>query len=139
VSRRRIGQLVAAAIALAAFAWAAWSAHTNTRPEFKVYDGYWMILGATVAVAIVAPIVWRWRREWSLVTVTLAAAIGCVTPLLISALRHGLPIPVRLRGAWVLGGADAVGPALVLGYLCLWFALREYPTGRSGRPARDVS
>jgi len=132
LNRRKPGQIVAAAIALASLGWAAWSAHINAMPEFGVYDGYWMILGATVMVAIVAPIVWRWRREWSVVAVTLAAAIGSVIPLVISALRTGLPILVRLRGAWILGGADAVGPALVLGYLCLWFALREYqPTAPS--------
>jgi hypothetical protein len=135
MNRRRTGQMAAAVIAVAAFAWAAWSAHVNAMPEFRVYDGYWMILGATVAVAIVAPMVWRWRREWSLVAVTVAAAVGSVIPLLVSALRHGLPIPVRLRGAWILGGADAIGPALVLGYLCLWFAVREYSNTSAGREA----
>lgn len=129
--------MVAGVTALGAFGWAAWSAHINAMPEFGVYDGYWMILGATIMVAIVTPIVWRWRREWSLVAVSLAAAIGSVIPLVISAFRTGLPVPVRLRGAWILGGADAVGPALVLGYLCLWLALREYPAApsRGVRPA----
>jgi hypothetical protein len=126
MNRRRRGQVAAAAIALAAFGWAAWSAHANAIPEFRVYDGYWMILGATIAVAVVAPIVWRWRRQWSLLAVTVAAAAGSVIPLIVSAIRLGLPVPVRLRGAWILGGADAVMPALILGYLCLWFVVREY-------------
>jgi hypothetical protein len=38
----------------------------------------------------------------------------------------------RLRGAWMLGGADVVGPALIVGFICLWFAVREYGTGRPG-------
>jgi hypothetical protein len=126
MNQRRTGQMAAAAIALAAFGWAAWSAHVNAIPELRVYDGYWMILGATIAVAIVAPIVWPWRRQWSLLAVTVAAATGSVMPLIISAIRFGLPVPVRLRGAWILGGADAVMPALILGYLCLWFVVREY-------------
>ena len=139
MNRRRTGRIAAAVIALAAFSWAAWSAHVNAMPEFGVYDGYWMILGATIMVAVVAPFVWRWRREWSLVTVTLAAAIGSVIPLMISAVRTGLPIRVRLRGAWILGGADAVGPALVLGFLCLWFALREYQRTTPGSGARRAT
>ena len=97
-------------------------------PEFKVYDGYWMILGALAAFLMVAPLVWRLRREVSAVIITLAAAVGCVVPLVISAMRHGMPVAVRLRGAWVLGGADLVGPAVIVGCLCLWFAVRKYET-----------
>jgi hypothetical protein len=107
-------------------------------PEFKVYDGYWMILGALIAFAVVAPLVWRLRREISMVIIALAAVVGCVTPLVISAIRHGMPIGVRLRGAWVLGGADLVGPVVVLGCLCLWFALRKYePTPHRGERNRS--
>ena len=47
---------------------------------------------------------------------------------MISAMRLGLPLKGRLRGAWVLGGADVVGPAVVIGCLCLWLALRRYET-----------
>jgi hypothetical protein len=128
MNRRRAGQFAAGLAALAAFGWAGWAAHDSAMPEFKVYDGYWMILGALIAFAVVAPLVWRVRREVSMVIITLAAVAGCVAPLVISALRHGMPIPVRLRGAWVLGGADLVGPAVVIGCLCLWFALRKYET-----------
>jgi hypothetical protein len=135
MNRRRAGQLAAGFAALAAFAWAGWAAHESAMPEFKVYDGYWMILGALIAFAVAAPLVWRLPREVSLPAVTLAAVVGCVVPLVISALRRGLPIGVRLRGAWVLGGADLVGPVVVVGCLCLWLALRRYESAadRAGR------
>jgi hypothetical protein len=132
VNRRRTGQLVAAVAAIGAFLWATWSAHLAAIPEFRVYDGYWMILGAALAVLAIAPLVWRWRRERSLVAIALAAALGSVAPLGISAARHHIPLMARLRGAWVLGGADMVGPPLIVGFMCLWFAVREYRAGRSG-------
>ena len=135
MNRRRVGQLAAGFAALAAFGWAGWEAHESAMPEFKVYDGYWMILGALIAFAAVAPLVWRLPREVSLVAITLAAIAGCVVPLVVSALRRGMPIGVRLRGSWVLGGADLIGPVVVAGCLCLWLALRKYEsaTDRAGR------
>ena len=135
MNRRRAGQVLAGLGALAAFGWAAWAAQESAMPEFKIYDGYWMILGALVAFAAVAPLVWRLPREISLVVITLTAVVGCVAPLVISALRRGMPVSVRLRGAWVLGGADMVGPVVVVGCLCLWLALRRYETAaeRAGR------
>jgi hypothetical protein len=126
MSRRGRGQVAAGLAALAAFGAAGWAAHDSAMPEFKVYDGYWMILGALVAFAAVTPLVWRLRREVSLLVITLAAVLGCVAPLVISALRLGMPIPVRLRGSWYLGGANLVGPTVVAGCLCLWFAIRKY-------------
>jgi hypothetical protein len=126
MNRRRTGQLAAGLAALAAFGWAGWAAKESAMPEFKAYDGYWMILGALIAFAAVAPLVWRLRREVSLPIVALAAAVGCVAPLVISALRLRMPIRARLLGSWVLGGADLVGPAVVVGCLCLWLALRRY-------------
>lgn len=138
MNRRRTGQLAAGFAALTAFGWAGWMAKASAMPEFKVYDGYWMILGGLIAFAAVSPLVWRLRREISLVIITLAAILGCVIPLVISAMRHGMPIGVRLRGAWVLGGADQVGPAVVIGCLCLWFAVRKYETNsRQGGPSRS--
>lgn len=128
MNRRRTGQLAAGLAALAAFAWAGWTAQASAMPEFMVYDGYWMILGALIAFAAAAPLVWRVRREVSLVVITLAALAGCVAPLVISARRQGIPIGARLRGAWFLGGADLVGPAVVIGCLFLWFAIRTYET-----------
>ncbi|HZB27060.1 MAG TPA: hypothetical protein VE282_00750 [Gemmatimonadales bacterium] len=55
-----------------------------------------------------------------------------IAPLAISAARFQMPLKVRLRGSWVLGGADLVAPAWVIGFLCLWFAVRQYrPRGSS--------
>jgi cellobiose-specific phosphotransferase system component IIC len=126
VNRRRTGQIAAGLAALISFAWAVWASHTSAMPEFRIYDGYWMILGATVAILIAAPLVWRWPRERSLVAIAAVAAVGCVVPLIVSALRQGVPVAVRLRGAWWLGGADLVGAPLVIGFVALWFAIRKY-------------
>lgn len=126
MNRRRAGQLAAALAALTAFLWAIWSAHTSAIPELRVYDGYWMILGATVAVALVTPLVWRCRREWSVVAIAIATVLGSIAPLGLSAMRHNIPLMARLRGSWILGGADVVGPALVIAFVCSWFAVREH-------------
>ena len=130
MNRRRTGQTLAALAAFVAFGWAAWAAHLAAIPELRVYDGFWMMIGAFLAVILTAPLVWRWPRERSLVAVVLASAVGCVVPLGISAWRHHIPFMARLRGAWILGGADMVGPALIVGFICLWFAVREYGTER---------
>lgn len=139
MNRRKLGQTAAALAALGSFAWAAWASHTTAMPELRVYDGYWMMLGATVAFLVVAPLVWRWPRELSLIAIGVTAVVGSVVPLVISAFRYHMPLAVRLRGSWALGGADLVGPALVIGFVCLWLALREH--GRRGSPAspRKVS
>jgi hypothetical protein len=132
MNRRTIGRGVAAIGAVAAFAWAGWVAHATAIPELRVYDGYRMILGSTAAVALLAPLIWRWRRDRALVAVAVAAAIGCLVPLIHSAFRHHMPVTARLRGAWVLAGADLVGPAMVVGFVCLWLALREWtPSSRT--------
>lgn len=128
MNRRTSGQLAAGLAAIAAFVWAGWVSHTSAIPAIRVFDGYWMMLGAAVAFAVVAPLVWRLRRELSLVLITLAVIVGSVAPLAVSAMRLHMPVMARLRGAWVLGGADVVGPALVIGFGCLWFAIRRYDT-----------
>ena len=133
MSRRRAGQLAAGAIALAMFGLAVWESQQSAIPALRVYDGYWMILGTAVALALVGPLVWRWPRERSLPAITAAAAVGSVVPLTISAVRHHIPVAARLRGAWIIGGADVVGPALIIGSLCLWFALREHGLERTSR------
>jgi hypothetical protein len=137
MSRRRAGQLLAGALSLACFGWAVLAARSSSIPEFRIYDGFLMLAGATLLVVLVAPLVWRWRRERSLIAIALAAALGCVAPLAISAMRHHMPLLVRLRGAWMLGGADMVGPALVIGFVLLWFAVREY--GGVARPTAGSS
>ncbi len=136
MNRRKTGQIAAAILALASFGWAAWASYASAIPELRIYDGYWMMLGASVAIAIVAPLVWRWPRERSLIVIAIAAVAGSAAPLVISALRLGMPVPIRLRGSWVLGGADLVGPALIIGFVCLWFALREYGAEKSRNTRR---
>jgi hypothetical protein len=126
MNRRTSGQVAAGLGALAAFAWAGWAARESAIPRLRVYDGFWMMLGATVAVTMVAPLVWRWPRERSLVAIAIVSALGSWAPLVISALRYHLPIMARLKGAWIVGGADAVWPALVIGFVCLWFAVRKH-------------
>ncbi len=125
MKRRRLSQALAAVTAVTAFVWAARAADRASMPEFKVYDGFWMMLGATIAVSLVAPLVWRWRRERSLIVVVAASIIGSVVPLAISAMTHNLPLMARLRGSWMMAGADLVGPAIVVGFVCLWLALRD--------------
>jgi hypothetical protein len=130
VTRRKISRLMPALVALAAFLWAARSAHDSSMPEFKVYDGYWMMLGAALTVGLVAPFVWRWPRERSLLVVVSASIVGSIMPLVVSALTHDLPIMARLRGSWMLAGADLVGPAVIVGFTCLWLAVRDEARGR---------
>ena len=130
MTRGKINRLIPALVALAAFLWAAKSAHDSSMPEFKVYDGYWMMLGAALAVALVAPLIWRWPRERSLLVVVVASIVGSIVPLVVSALTHNLPIMARLRGSWMLAGADLVGPAVVVGFTCLWLAVRDEAPGR---------
>ena len=125
MTRGKINRLVPALVALAAFLWATKSAHDSSMPEFKVYDGYWMMLGAALAVGLVAPLIWRWPRERSLLVVVIASIVGSIVPLVVSALTHNLPIMARLRGSWMLAGADLVGPAVIVGFTCLWLAVRD--------------
>jgi hypothetical protein len=130
VNRRRAGQITAALGALVAFAWAAWAARESAIPAVRVYDGFWMMLGAAITVLLVAPLVWRWPRQRSLVAIAIASVLGSFLPLVLSAIKLHMPVMARLRGAWILGGADAVGPALVIGFVCLWFAVRKHDTER---------
>lgn len=126
MNRRTVGRNVAALGATASLGWAAWAAHVSSMPEFRVYDGYWMMLGASLATFVAAPLVWRWPRELSLVAIAAMTVLGIVAPLAISAARLGMPLRARLLGSWVLGGADLVAPALIVGFMCLWFAVREH-------------
>jgi hypothetical protein len=134
MNRRRVGRTVAAAGAVAAFAWAGWSAHANAMPELRIYDGYRIILGATLAVIAVAPFIWRWRRDRSLVVIGAAGIVGSIIPLVISAVRYHMPIIARLRGSWIIAGADLVAPAMVVGFVCLWLAIREWAPRGAGTP-----
>ncbi|MGH7498264.1 MAG: hypothetical protein ACREL3_05365, partial [Gemmatimonadales bacterium] len=75
--RRTAGRRVAAVAAALALGTAAYVARGESIPELGVYDGWWMLLWGTAAVVAVAPIVWRWRREYSLPAVAGAALAGC--------------------------------------------------------------
>ena len=139
MSRRRTGQVAAVLIALLMFVLAGWEAHRSSIPFVKVYDGYWMILGAAIGMALVGPLVWRWPRERSLLAILVTAAVGSLAPLIISAVRHHMPLMARLRGAWVIGGAAVVGPTLIIGCMCLWFAIREHGAERPTRASSTPS
>jgi hypothetical protein len=132
VTRRTAGKRISMIAGTAALVLAAFVAYTESMPAFGVYDGAWMILWGMLAVVAVAPVVWRWPRQRSLGAVTLAAVVGCWMPLVISALRHQIPILARLKGAWVLAGAGVVGLATPLGVACLWLALREHRAAGNG-------
>jgi hypothetical protein len=136
VNRRVAGQIAAGTGALAAFTVAGWAARQSAIPRLRVYDGFWMMLGATVVVILLAPLVWRWPRERSLVAIAIGTVLGCLLPLVLSALKFHMPIMARLKGAWIIGGADAVGPTLVIGFVCLWFLVRRYGTEK--RPERRL-
>lgn len=110
---------------------AAYTGYSQSMPSLHIYDGVWMFLGGILAVALVAPFAWSWSRERSLVAIGFAALVGTWLPLVVLALRQHVPIWARIRGAWVLTGADIVGTALPVGMVCLWFALRA-PTFRPG-------
>jgi hypothetical protein len=120
----RAGRWAAAAGAAAAFALAGYTSATESMPELRIYDGYWMLLGAAVAVALTAPLVWSYRRERSLLVVVVAAVVGCWLPIVWFALRRHTPIMERILGAWYLMGGDVVAAAIPVGVACLWLALR---------------
>jgi hypothetical protein len=119
-----ISRWVPGAGAAAAFLLAGYSAVTESMPELRIYDGYRMILGAVLAVGVVAPFVWRWRRERSLAIVIVASIVGCWLPIVWLAVRRGTPIIKRILGAWYLMGGDVVAGAIPVGVACLWLVLR---------------
>ena len=127
--RRTAGRRVAAVAGTAALLSAIYVARTQSIPELAVYDGYWMLLWGTAAVMLAAPVVWRWKRESSLAAVALVGLVGCWAPILISAVRHQMPLMARLKGAWVLAGAGVVGIAAPFGFICLWLAIHEHQAG----------
>lgn len=102
-----------------------YTARVQSMPEFHAYDGWWMLLGALVALALVAPLVWRWPRQRSLPVTMLAAVVGSWLPFVWLAHRGHVPLWPRVKGAWWLMGADVIGAAIPVGVACLWFALRE--------------
>ncbi len=131
LTQRAAGRRVAAVAGIAALGFATYVAWKESIPELHVYDGIWMLIWSAVAFVATAPLVWGWKREHSLAVVALASVIGCWAPLIVSALRHAMPIMARLKGSWVLAGAGVVGLAAPLGFTLLWLALREHtPRGK---------
>jgi hypothetical protein len=124
VSRDR-ARMLAWTGAVACLGLALYTSATESMPEFRIYDGYWMLLGAAVALAVTAPAVWRLRREVSLPIVVLAVFLGSWAPLVYFALRKGISVVERLAGARYLMAADVVSAAIAVGTGCLWLALRE--------------
>jgi hypothetical protein len=111
-----------AALALL-LAW--YTSATESMPELHLYDGYWMLLGAALAVGLVAPLVWSWRREWSLPVVVLASVLGCWLPIIWLAVRRHTPVMQRVKGTWYMMGGDVVAAAIPVAAICLWMALRR--------------
>jgi hypothetical protein len=126
LQNRAAGRVTAGLIAVAALAFSVYAGVTESMPEFHVYDGLWMVAGTVIAVGLVAPVIWRWRRERSLAAVAVASVIGCWAPLVFMALRHHMPILVRLKGAWLLSGADTVGLTMPVSAAFAWLALRQH-------------
>jgi hypothetical protein len=126
---RTTGRRLSAILAAAALIIAAYAGYSQSMPSLHIYDGMWMFLGGALGFALVAPLAWSWSRERSLAAVGVATFLGTWLPLVVLALRQHVPIWARIRGAWVLTGADIVGTALPIGMVCLWFALRN-PTLR---------
>ena len=124
LSRTR-ARWLAALGAGAALVLALHTARVESMPEFHAYDGWWMLLGAAVAVAVVAPLTWRWPRQRSLPVVVLAAVLGSWLPFLWLAHQGHVALWPRLKGAWWLMGADVIGAAIPVGVACLWLAVRE--------------
>jgi hypothetical protein len=121
-----VGRRIAAIAGAVSLLLAAFTAYTQSIPALGVYDGVWMCLWGTLAVVTAAPLIWRWPRERSLVAVAVVALVGCWAPIVVSALRHQIPIMARLKGSWLLAGAGIVGLAVPLGFVCLWLAAREH-------------
>jgi hypothetical protein len=126
VTSRQSGRLLAGAAAVLILGLAVWTAFTETVPELRLYDGWWMIGGAAVTVALSLPLIWKWRRERALAVIAGGAAIGAWVPLVILAIRAGIPIGVRLKGAIFFSNADVMGVALPVGAALAWLALREH-------------
>ena len=127
---RRVGRLASGAAGLAVLGLGVWTAIDQAMPDVGLVDGYWMVGGGLLAGALVAPLAWRWRRERALLAVGGAVVAGAWLPLVGLALRAGMPIGARLRGAMFFSSADVIGLALPVGCTLLWLALQEHRVPR---------
>ncbi|MBK6424515.1 MAG: hypothetical protein IPI38_01025 [Gemmatimonadetes bacterium] len=127
---RRVGRLAAGIAGLAVLGLGVWTAIDQSMPDVGIVDGYWMVGGGLLAAAGVAPVAWRWRRERALLAVGGAAVAGAWLPLVVLALRAGMPVRARLKGAIFFSSADVIGLALPVGCTLLWLALQEHRVPR---------
>jgi hypothetical protein len=123
--RRGPAKVAALVGAVGALGLAVYTSAKESMPELRIYDGYWMLLGAAVTFLVTAPLVWRLRREVSLPIVVVIVTIGSWLPLVLRALRRNIDVIERLEGARYLMAADVVSAAITVGIACLWLALRE--------------
>jgi hypothetical protein len=129
LTSRRSGRLLAGCASAFSLGLAIYTAVSELEPALRLFDGLWMFAGAGVAVAVVAPLIWRWPRERALAVLAAAAAAGTWAPLVVLALRAGIPIRTRLGAAVFWSSADVVGVALPVGIVFAWLALREHRPG----------
>jgi len=126
LTSRRAGRGLAAGGAALVLGMAIYTAVTESTPDLNLYDGYWMLAGAALALLVVAPWAWRWSRERGLLAVAVAASVGAWLPLVLLALRARLAIGARIKGAIFFSSADVIGIALPVGATLAWLALREH-------------
>ncbi|HSR89972.1 MAG TPA: hypothetical protein VLK88_01600, partial [Gemmatimonadales bacterium] len=127
---RRTGRALAALVALISFGIAIYTAVSQADRVLHIYDGLWMLAGATVAIGLCIPFVWSWPRDRAIALLATVTVVGSWTPLIVLALRAGIPIPARLKGAVFFSSADVVGVALPVGVVCLYLAVKEYRVRR---------
>lgn len=131
LTSRRAGRWLAGFGAVLVLGIAIYTTIVMTEPALRLYDGLWMLAGAALAIAVVGPMVWSWSRERALMAVALAVALGAWLPLVVLAMRAGIPVLARLRWAIFFSSADVIGVALPLGVVLAWLALKEYYPGGS--------
>ena len=125
---RRTGRALAGLAALISFGIAIYTAISQVDRVLHIYDGLWMLAGATVALVLCVPLVWSWPRDKAIALLALVTVIASWAPLVALALRARIPILARLKGAVFFSSADVVGVALPVGVVCLYLAVREYRT-----------
>ena len=126
---RRTGRALAGLAALISFGIAIYTAISQVDRVLHIYDGLWMLAGATVALVLCVPLVWSWPRDKAIALLALVTVIASWAPLVALALRARIPILSRLKGAVFFSSADVVGVALPVGVVCLYLAVREYRVG----------
>jgi len=127
---RRTGRALAGLVALISFGIAIYTAISQVDRVLHIYDGLWMLAGATVALGLCVPLVWSWPRDKAIALLAVVTVIGSWAPLVALALRARIPILARLKGAVFFSSADVVGVALPVGVVCLYLAMKEYQVGR---------